>query len=317
MACEARDTEPEGGPATLRCGSCTERHARLPATPAPIFARGAEPIFDAWAALSDRAPVAGAPCEPDDEIPATVRTPRWGAAVAPAPTAVLQIAVAEAPADESPEQLGPQDISGFNSFFNNESFPPVVETHPEPEPEPEEPPDEPTPELLARRARLRKAVGGAVGVLALGLVAMLGQGPIARTVAAATARHHAPVPALAAAGALVTPVPAPSPTPSAGHQPGTKAVAPAVAAQVASPGQQDVRLETVRLLSHRELDQAAASARKLIAADPADAFGYLCLGAALQDQGKVAQAREIYVACHRRTTRGNRAECGALLNGGR
>ncbi|MCA9624179.1 MAG: hypothetical protein KC731_34380, partial [Myxococcales bacterium] len=70
--------------------------------------------------------------------------------------------------------------------------------------------------------------------------------------------------------------------------------------------------ETLELLNKRKFEDAVVTARRLVELDPDNAFGYRCLGAALQDQGKVAEAREVYSQCVTRATKGEVAECGAL-----
>jgi cytochrome c-type biogenesis protein CcmH/NrfG len=71
----------------------------------------------------------------------------------------------------------------------------------------------------------------------------------------------------------------------------------------------------VQLLIRREPARAAEWAQALIAAEPDDAFGYLCLGAALQDQGRWGEAHQAYAQCVHQAKRGDVTECGAL--GGR
>ena len=71
--------------------------------------------------------------------------------------------------------------------------------------------------------------------------------------------------------------------------------------------------ETVRLLNEREFDQAAAKARQLVAVAPTKAYGYRCLGSALQDQGDYAGARDAYRQCVAQATEGDVYECSALI----
>jgi len=68
-------------------------------------------------------------------------------------------------------------------------------------------------------------------------------------------------------------------------------------------------------LNAREFEKASALARRLIELKPASAFGYRCLGSALQDLGRDAEAREVYSECATNATKGEVYECSAL--GGR
>jgi tetratricopeptide (TPR) repeat protein len=70
--------------------------------------------------------------------------------------------------------------------------------------------------------------------------------------------------------------------------------------------------ETVRLLSAREFDKAMPLARRLIDLRPDSAFGYRCLGSALQDLGKMKEAREVYSECVTNAKKGEVLECSAL-----
>ncbi|MBI4702253.1 MAG: hypothetical protein HY744_14080 [Deltaproteobacteria bacterium] len=88
---------------------------------------------------------------------------------------------------------------------------------------------------------------------------------------------------------------------------------PVVRVNQESVGQ--LRTETVRLLSEGRFKLASALARDLIEADPRHAFGYLCLGSALQDLGKWKQAVDVYSDCVRHAEQGAVWECRAL--GGR
>jgi tetratricopeptide (TPR) repeat protein len=185
------------------------------------------------------------------------------------------------------------------------------------ESEASEPP--PSPELLARRSGLRKLVGATVaGVAALAVVALAigafggGNEPVAveavpvagpGELAAHGAASPRPDGALAVESTPRKDSPAAEASPTAGIG----------AAPAEDPS--ELRTEAVQLLQSRKLAEAAQVARKLIAAEPDHAFGYRCLGAALQDQGKWSEALEIYGACAKHAQRGEVGECVAL--GGR
>jgi hypothetical protein len=210
-------------------------------------------------------------------------------------------------------------------FFRFDSVPPVVEQIDEPESA--RPPSEPVPAaVLARRRRLRRGVGAIVALTAALTVTALVHGMLVpgRAVPAALAR---PATArLDAGGALraarQAPTVAPQPRPAAelagGAPPGASSAVPASASADASTPSgtaAELRQATLRWLARREPARAAAWARALIAAEPEDAFGYLCLGSALQDQGKWGEAHQAYAQCVHRAKRGDVGECGAL--GGR
>jgi hypothetical protein len=81
------------------------------------------------------------------------------------------------------------------------------------------------------------------------------------------------------------------------------------------PTAEEIRSETVKLLSQGKPADALPMAHALTAAAPADAFSYLCLGSALLDLGRRDEAIEAFSDCVRQATEGAVAECSAL--GGR
>ncbi|MBW2528261.1 MAG: hypothetical protein JRI23_29060, partial [Deltaproteobacteria bacterium] len=142
-----------------------------PAEQSAPFARPRAPAFDL---------VGGAKEPPTDDCPATVRTPRHPPTYADersgdgaergAPAAEAVAIHRVVPIEAAPDTL---EVTGDEAgFFRFDSFPPVVEDLEELEPESVEPP--PSPELLARRAGLRRAVGAVVASVAvLALVAVV------------------------------------------------------------------------------------------------------------------------------------------------
>jgi hypothetical protein len=73
-----------------------------------------------------------------------------------------------------------------------------------------------------------------------------------------------------------------------------------------------IRKEFVELHSRRQLKESEALARTLISLRPTDATGYRCLGAALQDQGRMREARATYSDCVSNASEGDVAECAQL-----
>jgi hypothetical protein len=185
-----------------------------------------------------------------------------------------------------------------------ESFPPVVE---ELEDRAEE--DGPTEEQLRRRGRLRRFVAVAVVAalaLTVGLVAFASLSPevsyAQRQGVASAARLTQQAVADARAKA---------------RKPKQVEAPPVVEEKSDALGDDfdGIGKETVRLLNAREFEKASALARRLIELKPASAFGYRCLGSALQDLGRDAEAREVYSECATNATKGEVYECSAL--GGR
>jgi hypothetical protein len=74
----------------------------------------------------------------------------------------------------------------------------------------------------------------------------------------------------------------------------------------------DDRAESLALLQRGDLAAAADRARAMVVSSPDDAFSYLVLGAALQDQGREGEARAVYYACAQNAWNGSVAECMAL-----
>ena len=73
-----------------------------------------------------------------------------------------------------------------------------------------------------------------------------------------------------------------------------------------------IRKETLRLLNAGQMAKAAQLGMQLVAAAPSDAFSYLCLGAALQAQGRIAEAASAYRSCVDFAKHGDVSECRAL-----
>src|SRR6185437_12263763 len=70
-----------------------------------------------------------------------------------------------------------------------------------------------------------------------------------------------------------------------------------------------LRKETLSLLNRGREKEAVDKAKELIAADPADANGYLYLGVALQDTGHWKDGVDAYCACVHTATKGPVGDC--------
>lgn len=77
-------------------------------------------------------------------------------------------------------------------------------------------------------------------------------------------------------------------------------------------GSAAIRAETLRLLNAGRMEEAAQLGMQLVAAAPSDAFSYLCLGAALQARGRIAEAASAYRSCAEFAKHGDVSECRAL-----
>jgi hypothetical protein len=83
-------------------------------------------------------------------------------------------------------------------------------------------------------------------------------------------------------------------------------------AEVPSDDYEQVKRRTLDLLNKRKFVEAEALAKRLIELRPDDALGYRCLGSALQDQGRVPEAKAVYSDCVTRATKGDVIECAQL-----
>ena len=230
-----------------------------------------------------------------------------------------EASVAQAGSAEGEAAHGGPASSGLEEeFFRFDSFAPV--TSPVAEVEPESARSElPSPAVLTRRRRLRKGVGAMLGATAALTVAALVYGMVLSNRGAPAA--HAPARADVAA-ALGAPAHAAAATPTraaldrpAAAPAAADAAAQSVEATTPSGTAAELAHEAVQLLIRGKREQAAEWARALIAAEPDNAFGYLCLGSAQQDQGNWLEAHRTYAECAHRAKRGDVGECVAL--GGR
>jgi len=234
---------------------------------------------------------------PDSDQPSTRRDGGW-----------IKVEVEEAPPCDPADELEP-----WGDFFSagHDSYPPVVE-----ELEPSEPAEAVmlTAAEASRRATLRRAVACAVGAVALMAVGLVAKAAVSADPVVAE-RHHATAAAIIAheapPAAKARQAEADAASLAAADQ---AAVAPVAKPSAASTFDQ-IATEALRLLNARQFDQAAVQARQLIALNPKSAYGYRCLGSALQDLGDYAAARAVYSDCVKQADEGNVFECSAL--GGR
>jgi hypothetical protein len=186
--------------------------------------------------------------------------------------------------------------------LEQESFPPVVE---ELDGEEREPEVVLSQEQLRRRGSLRRLVAAAVvvvGALSVGLAAKATISPdplyAQRQGVAAVARLGPD--AAAAARAKRAEVPP------------AQVEEPSEAAPAIDGSYEELSRRVVGLLNERKFEEAIPVGERLIELEPASAFGYRCLGSALQDLGRTKEARAIYSACASSANKGEVFECSAL-----
>jgi hypothetical protein len=191
-------------------------------------------------------------------------------------------------------------------------------------------------DVLVRRARFRRLVGGVVLLSALVVLGGVVRTLVVENAASAAAQDQpAPVELLAelTTGQGVRPpaieptalhvANAPAPRAVLAAEP-PAAVAPRTPTQPLSAGPEalgkldpggDPRAEALRRLNSGKMREAVPLARAAIQADPTHAIPYLYLGTALQELGERAEAMAAYDACVRTAARGPIWECRAM--GGR
>jgi hypothetical protein len=205
-----------------------------------------------------------------------------------------------------------------------------------------------SPSAIARRARLRRVVGGVVIALGLVSVAVIGKALSSSKGPEIAANDHptvvetakkveaAPAPPPAPAEATAKPAEAPPPAaeasaapeasvaPEASAPPATEPAAAPTTEPSAKPQEEPPKAagdaaaltkEAYVLLNRGKRKEAIEAAKASIAADPSDALPYLYLGSALQETGKWKDGQDAYNECVRHATRGPVYECRAM--GGR
>jgi hypothetical protein len=227
---------------------------------------------------------------PESEQPSTKRDGGW-----------VRVEVEEAAPEE---QVAQEDLEVDFFAAARESYPPVVEDLP--------PTERPEAVLLTasqarRRATLRRVVAGAVGAVAM--VALgLGAKAVVSGAPAVAERHQATAATIVANEA----------PPAVQARQARVAAAAVVTSEPAAEPSVDISYDelaeqTVQLLNERQFDEAATKARQLVAQAPTKAYGYRCLGSALQDLGDDAAARDVYRQCVDQATQGEVFECSALI----
>lgn len=193
-----------------------------------------------------------------------------------------------------------------------------------------------SPEILERKARLRRIVVGVFAAASLVVILVAGKtirstnAPPAADVSHATesapAPKEAPKPAEAPKPQEVAKAaPAPAPEASAGTEEKKDDAKPEEkkdelapdAKTEESPKGDPAELKKVasKLYNSGKLKDAIPALRAAIAADPDDALPYLFLGDALTNTGKWPDAKEAYNECVRHAKKGPKHECSAM--GGR
>ena len=199
-------------------------------------------------------------------------------------------------------------------FFHgrDSSLSPTVEDLPDDD----DPPSEVlTPMAFKRRRGLRRGVGIGVGLVGLATLVLVARSTMTDSVQHAE-RHQGTAAAVTA-----------SEVSDKASDP-AKGVAAAEDAEtsddVAVAGDEEiagdepagdyaaVSTKTLELLNDRNFEDAVKWANQLIELKPKSAFGYRCLGAALQDLGRITEARDAYSKCVTYADSGEVEECTAL-----
>lgn len=223
----------------------------------------------------------------------------------------------------------PLEVSQAGAFFRegHETLAPVVEELDERDDEP--PPPSMTPAQRQRQRRMRRGVGLAVGAMAMIGIALAGAAAFMEPRAHAE-RHQATA---ASAAAPEIHEPAIEDVAAAEAAPADVAADEGAAAPAGESGEADATTEdasgaageaqlesdydkvsqvTLRLLNQRKFGDAEGWARRLVELEPGNAFGYRCLGSALQDLNRIKEARDVYSECVKHATKGDVYECSAL-----
>lgn len=195
-----------------------------------------------------------------------------------------------------------------------------------------------TPEVRARIARAQRIVTGLVAAAALVTLAGFGSKAL-RSGPTASAAQASQVVAPMAALAVEAPKPASEPAKlepkPAEVAPATEApkleapkpevvaekptapsappAAPSAAADAPTKSALEEKKDAQRWLDRGKSKDAIAAGERSVALDPADGEAWLLLGAAYQEQGKMADARRCYQSCLKEGKRGPKGECSAML----
>ena len=165
-----------------------------------------------------------------------------------------------------------------------------------------------TPELLARRARLRRVVLGTLSASVALLLAGLLLRHSARTAESALVVTSRP--RTATRSALLS---REAPAPAVATSSPVPAVSTSLPVPSSSPVQNDDPRELTRaaraLLAAGQTREGVAAARVAVDANPGDAEPYILLATGLQDLGNWPEARAVFTACEQKTARGPNASC--------
>jgi len=156
-----------------------------------------------------------------------------------------------------------------------------------------------TPELLARRARLRRVVLGTLSAsVALLMVGLLLRHGANKAESALLASSRPPTATRSALLSREAPAPAVSTSPPVPSS---------------SPAHNDDPRELTRaaraLLAAGQTREGVAAARVAVDANPSDAEPYILLATGLQDLGNWPEAHTVFMACEQKTERGPNASC--------
>jgi len=191
-----------------------------------------------------------------------------------------------------------------------------------------------SPEILERKARLRRIVMGVFAAATLVVILVAGKTLLSKSSAPQTDATHA---------VDSTPAPAPkadeTPKPEApkvAEAPKPAAPAPETSAKVEEPKKDEAKADDAKIEEKKEepaapkgdpaelkkkasklynsgkLKEAIPALRDAIAADPEDALLYLFLGDALTNTGKWPDAKEAFNECVRKAKKGPKHECSAM-----
>ncbi len=173
-----------------------------------------------------------------------------------------------------------------------------------------------SPAEAQRRRSLRRGVGVGLVAAALLVAGLVTKSALQNNATSAGGKQEAAP--LAREGATEGSAPTEAAKPAEGQEAAAPEAGAEPVADITSSlpdDLDDLEKKTVELLTERKFDEAIVFAKKLIEKKPDSAFGYRCLGSALQDLGRYNEAQQVYSDCATHATKGEVIECTAL--GGR
>jgi hypothetical protein len=187
-----------------------------------------------------------------------------------------------------------------------------------------------SPEILERKARLRRIVMGVFAAASLVVILVAGKTLLAKNapapapdvsnaLEAAPSPKEEPKPAEPVKVEAPKPAPAPAPAPEASAKAEEKKDEPK-ADEKEEPKPEDkpkgdpaeLKKTASKLYNSGKLKDAIPALRDAIAADPDDALPYLFLGDALTNTGKWPEAKAAYNDCVTNAKKGPKHECAAM-----